>query len=540
MLQHSRDPQHEGRPTTEQQMGRERRAPRLRRPRAVLATASAIAVCGLGITVGITACAPSSPAVDTVGNVDFDTPLAIPPLAERTVDADGTVHVDLTAEQGTTEFRSDTGTPTMGYNGSYLGPTIRVNRGEHFAPCLTNNLDEVTTLHWHGMHLPAAADGGPHQPIEPGADWCPDWTIDQPAATLWYHPHAHEDTERQVSHGTAGMLQISDAVETALPLPREYGVDDIPVIVQDARFSDDGEFEKTNDFVGTLGDTLLVNGTIGPYLDVTTDVVRLRILNASPARVYDFAFDDDREFAMIASDGGLLKKPVTLDHVRLSPAERAEILVRLQPGETVTLRSNPPDLGENFQPITGAAGHADRFDVLQLRAASSLDHVGEVPETLTTIDPIDPADAVGERSFTLSGHSINDKQMVMDRIDAVATVGTTEIWNVVNEMPAPHNFHVHDVQFQVLSVSGSPPPPELAGWKDTIYLEPDVEYRIIMKFADYADDENPYMYHCHLLRHEDAGMMGQFLVVEPGADVPSQWRVDETPGDDADKGDHQH
>ncbi|MCW4459188.1 multicopper oxidase family protein [Microbacterium sp. MPKO10] len=516
---------------------------RLRRPRAVLATASALVAAGLGIAVGITACAPSSPAVDTVGAVDFDTPLAIPPLAERTVDDEGTVHVDLTAERGTTEFVDGEQTPTLGYNGSYLGPTIRLKRGEQFAPCLTNNLDSVTTLHWHGMHLPAAADGGPHQPVEPGADWCPEWTIDQPASTLWYHPHPHEDTERQVGHGLLGMLQITDDTERALPLPREYGVDDVPVVIQDARFGDDGEFTATQDFVGTLGDTLLVNGTVGPYFEATTDVVRLRILNASPARVYDFAFDDDREFAMIASGGGLLEEPATLDHIRLSPAERAEILVALEPGETVTLRSNPPDLGENFQPLTGTAGHEDRFDVLQLRAASDLAHVGEVPETLTTIEPLDPAKASGERSFTLNGHSINDKQMQMDRIDAVSTVSTTEIWDVVNEMPAPHNFHVHDVQFQVLSIDGVPPPPELAGWKDTIYLEPDVEYRIIMEFADYADADNPYMFHCHLLRHEDAGMMGQFLVVEPGADLPSRWTVDETPGDDDDAdaaGGHAH
>ncbi|QPZ37915.1 multicopper oxidase family protein [Paramicrobacterium chengjingii] len=516
---------------------------RLRRPRAVLATASILVIGGLGLTIGITACAPSSPAVDTVGAVDFETPLAIPPLAERTVDADGTVHVDLTARSGSTPFVDGTETPTLGYNGSYLGPTIKVHRDEHFAPCLTNELSEVTTLHWHGMHLPAAADGGPHQPVEPGQQWCPEWTIDQPAATLWYHPHPHEETERQVGLGLAGMLQIEDDVEAALPLPRDYGVDDVPVVIQDARFSDEGEFQKTQDFVGTLGDTLLVNGTIGPYFEATTNVVRLRILNASPARVYDFAFDDDREFAMIASGGGLLEKPAQLDHIRLSPAERAEILVKLEPGETVTLRSNPPNLGESFQPITGSAGHDDRFDVLQLRAASELDHVGEIPETLTTIEPLDPADAVGERSFTLNGHNINDKQMKMDRIDAVATVNTTEIWNVLNEMPAPHNFHVHDVQFQVLSVDGMPPSPELAGWKDTIYLEPDVQYRIIMEFTDYADGDNPYMFHCHLLRHEDAGMMGQFLVMEPGANVPSRWVVDETPGDDddsADAGRHQH
>ncbi|WP_437583078.1 multicopper oxidase family protein [Paramicrobacterium sp. CJ85] len=514
--------------------------PALRRPRAVLATASAVVASALAITIGLSACAPSSPTVDTVGEIDFDTPLAIPPLAERTIDADGTVHVDLMAEQGEMGFTDAGETPTLGYNGAYLGPTIRLKRGERFAPCLTNALDEVTTLHWHGMHLPAAADGGSHQPVDPGEKWCPEWTVDQPAATLWYHPHPHRRTEHQVTHGLAGMLQIDDDAASALPLPRGYGVDDVPVIVQDAHFSDDGAFGSTRDFVGTLGDTLLINGTVGPYFDVTTDVVRLRLLNASPARVYSFALSDGRDIAMIASDGGLLESPVKLDRIRLSPGERAEILVRMSPDETVALRSMPPDLGAGFMPITGAAGQSDSFDVLQLRAASTLDNIGEVPDHLTQIDPIDPADAVAERSFTLNGHNINDKQMDMKRIDAVATVGTTEIWDVVNEMPAPHNFHVHDVQFQVLSVDGGAPPAPLAGWKDTIYLEPEVEYRIIMRFTEYADAENPYMYHCHLLRHEDAGMMGQFLVVEPDESVPSRWRVDETPGDDADAAGHDH
>lgn len=502
------------------------RPTRLRRPRATFAAASALLVTAIGVTAVLSACAPSTPAVDTVGAVDFDAPLAIPPLAETTTDAAGAVHVDLTAQAGTMKFTSDAATPTLGYNGSYLGPTIRLERGDTFAPCLHNELDEVTTLHWHGMHLPAAADGGPHQPVKPGGDWCPSWLVDQPASTLWYHPHPHESTEKQVSHGLAGMLLIDDAVERALPLPRDYGVDDIPVIVQDARFDDDGEFGRTNDFVGTLGDMLLVNGTVGPFIDVTRDVTRLRLLNASSARSYNFTFDDERAFAMIASDGGLLEQPAELRHIQLSPGERAEVLVTLEPGETATLRSVDVDYGDGFQRVTGTAGADDSFDVLQLRAASELDHVGEVRARLTTIDSLDPDDAVGERSFELNGHSINDAHMQMDRIDATVSVDTVEIWNVVNEMPAPHNFHVHDVQFHVLTIDGTQPPPELAGWKDTVYLPPDREFRLIMAFTDYADADNPYMYHCHLLRHEDAGMMGQFLVVEPGTELPSRWTTE--------------
>jgi bilirubin oxidase len=113
--------------------------------------------------------------------------------------------------------------------------------------------------------------------------------------------------------------------------------------------------------------------------------------------------------------------------------------------------------------------------------------------------------------------------MAMDHIDEVVELGSTEIWKVTNNMAFPHNFHVHDVQFQVLSIAGAAPPPELAGWKDTVYLRPNSEYRLIMRFDDYSDPDHPYMYHCHLLRHEDSGMMGQFLVLRPGQSVPAVW-----------------
>jgi FtsP/CotA-like multicopper oxidase with cupredoxin domain len=139
-----------------------------------------------------------------------------------------------------------------------------------------------------------------------------------------------------------------------------------------------------------------------------------------------------------------------------------------------------------------------------------------VPAQLTSLPVADTADAVAERSFVMSGHNINDQQMDLGRADFAATVDTTEVWTVRNENPLPHSFHVHDTQFRVLSVDGSPPPARLAGFKDTIALEWDREYRLLVRFEDYADPTTPYMYHCHLLWHEDQGMMGQFLVVEPG------------------------
>jgi FtsP/CotA-like multicopper oxidase with cupredoxin domain len=248
---------------------------------------------------------------------------------------------------------------------------------------------------------------------------------------------------------------------------------------------------------------------------VNTDVVRLRLLNASPARTYDFGFSDDRSFDLIATDGGLLGAPAPLTHIRLSPGERAEVLVRVAPGERVTLRSTPPDLGVDAVNAGMNAGN-DTLDVLQLRAAPTLKPLGALPATLAPIDRWKTSDADVTRTFRLDGHEINGRQMEMGRIDETVEVGSLEQWVVSNTMDAPHSFHVHDVQFQIASVAGAAPPPELAGWKDTIYLPPKTEFRLLMRFTDYTDRNVPYMYHCHLLTHEDHGMMGQFVVVKPG------------------------
>jgi FtsP/CotA-like multicopper oxidase with cupredoxin domain len=314
------------------------------------------------------------------------------------------------------------------------------------------------------------------------------------------------------------MVILRDEAERAIPLPREYGVDDIPVIVQDAAFDNAGVFDRQNrGFVGALGDTLLVNGTVAPYREVTTEAIRLRLLNASTARVYDFRFSDSRGFQQIASDGGLFPAPLATDHVQLSPGERAEIVVRFEAGETVVLRSTAPDLGMGTGEAAGARnGGEDSFDVLELRAASALSSSAAVPEELVPIRRLAENDAVVERDLRLDGFVINSEPMDLARIDQVVDVGTTEIWNVRNDMNLPHNFHVHDVQFQVLEIGGRPPPADLAGWKDTVYLRPQTDYRLIMQFTDYTDSELPYMYHCHLLWHEDQGMMGQFVVVAPG------------------------
>ncbi|MDJ0337095.1 multicopper oxidase domain-containing protein [Cryobacterium sp. PH31-O1] len=489
------------------------------RPRRRVATmVSGAVVSAVLLAAGLTACSSDNGAgvIDTVGAIDFVNPLAIPPLAESTVNAAGERVFDLEAQAGSTEFVPGVATDTWGYNGSYLGPTLVAKRGENVRINVANALDEATTVHWHGMSLPAEMDGGPHQMVEPGATWSPNFTIDQPASTLWYHPHPAGNTEHQVEMGLAGLFLLQDDEEAALTLPRSYGVDDIPVVVQDRRFDENGQFvTDVRGYIGPIGDQLLVNGTLAPYLDVTSEVVRLRLVNGSTSRVYDFGFSDGRSFDLIASDGGLLPEAAPMDGIRLSPGERAEILVHLTPGETVNLQSTPPDLGTSASAATRNAGD-DTLDVLELRAAATLSSIGAPSTTLASIEPLQKADAATDRSFTLNGYTINNKLMDMTRIDETVEAGATEVWTVDNAMPLPHNFHVHAVQFQVLRVGTQPPPAELSGWKDTIYLEPGVRYELIMQFAEYTNPDFPYMFHCHMLVHEDAGMMGQFVVVKPG------------------------
>ncbi|MFD3704936.1 multicopper oxidase family protein [Nocardia sp. NPDC058658] len=455
--------------------------------------------------------------VSTVGTTQFTQPLHIPPLAESTVDTAGTRTFALDMQTGTTAFEPGRDTETWGFNGSYLGPTLRAARGERVRVQVRNQLPEASTVHWHGMHLPAAMDGGPHQMVEPGASWTPEWTVAQPASTLWYHPHPHGATEEHVRRGLAGMFLIDDAPSAQLPLPNTYGVDDIPVIVQDMRLRGsrlDGAHAIFRD-IGFLGDRTMVNGTLSPYQEVGDELVRLRLLNASTARIYTFAFDDVRPFAMIGSDGGLLERPATLNRIQLSPGERAEIVVRMRPGERTVLRSEKLEAGLDFWSSRFSGGD-DRFDVLELRAAPTLRPSAALPETLVPPSIPDGADSVLQRRFDLTLAGINGERMDMGRIDTTVTRGTTETWVVHNIDGMPHNFHVHDVQFRVLDYDGAPPPPEQAGAKDTIFLPPNTAATLVLRFDGPADPNTPYMYHCHLLWHEDVGMMGQFAVVEPG------------------------
>ncbi|WP_431890412.1 multicopper oxidase family protein [Cellulosimicrobium funkei] len=507
---------------------RRRRGPLVR----VLLVLGLVVVLLVGAVAVVVGVAWARAATSTAGAVEFTRPLAVPPLAESRVE-DGVRVFELEAREGVADLGASAPTPTIGLNGDYLGPTLRAARGERVRVDVTNALDETTTLHWHGMHLPPAMDGGPHQMVEPGETWSPTWTIDQPAATLWYHPHLHGQTASQVYRGLAGMFLLDDPAAAdglAADLPHEYGVDDVPVILQDKSFHADGRLDDAVSFfspVGPLGGTVLVNGTPGPYLDVATERVRLRLLNGSDSRVYDVGLADGGTVQLIGTDGGLLPAPQLVERVRLSPGDRAEVVVTMTPGQRAVLRSFPPELGVNpmFERFSGGE---DTLDLLELRAAGTLEPSPDIPGTLGAADPadaLDESDAVRTRRFQLAGTAINGRSMDMARIDEVVTVGETEVWEVTGLDDTPHNFHVHDVQFRVLDVAGQRPGPDLAGWQDTVYVQPGHVTRLLVRFdaaEGTTDPTTPYMFHCHLLTHEDRGMMGQLVVVAPGEQAPSR------------------
>jgi FtsP/CotA-like multicopper oxidase with cupredoxin domain len=410
-------------------------------------------------------------------------------------------------------------TATYGFNGDYLGPTLRATDGDPVRIQVTNHLGETTTVHWHGMHLPAAMDGGPHQTIDDNSTWSPEFTIRQPAATLWYHPHMLGETLRQVGMGLAGLFILDDANGANVDLPRDYGVDDIPLILQATGFGADGQFRLNGGGGGGRGGgqtTTLVNGAISPAVNTPSSRLRLRLLNASSQQFYNLGFAGGETFHQVASDGGLLTSPVQLTRLQLAPGERAEIVVDVNPGGAMALQGfggNGGRGGVNF--ATGS--------VLTINPAESVPAPAALPAQLAVIDRLSPASAAQSRDFVLGGNdnnpTINGQAMtsmaaMMDMANTLQVkLGDVEIWNLINRSNDTLAFHVHDVQYQILDRDGGAPAANEAGLKDTVVVRPGEAVRIIMRFTDYADPMTAYMYHCHLLNHEDNGMMGQFVVV---------------------------
>jgi blue copper oxidase len=463
----------------------------------------------------------------------FETPLPIPELIDAR-NMGGAL--TLTAARGRHAFLAGKPTDTYGFSAPYLGPVLRLRRGEEVEITVENKLDMPTSSHWHGLLVPAAVDGGPHRPINPGDVWRPVLKIDQPETTAWFHAHPHLDTGRQVYMGLVGMIIVEDGTGERLDLPRNYGVDDFPIILQDRQLDNNGALvynaSGPSRMMGMRGDTLTANGAITPFVNVPPGLVRLRILNAANARNFDLRFADGRSFQIIASDGGYLSAPVAMTALTISPGERFEILVDFADGKPVVLETSADNrlmMGGGMMGMmdVSPAGSIMRFDVHPSKAAS----VTLTPKALVALTEPDPGKAVQRRRFTLdmgpgmmgrggmgggmgmgasASFGINGRPFAMDRIDAEPKLGTSEIWEVVPSMMA-HPFHVHGVIFRVLSLAGKTPPAHLAGGKDTILLDGPAE--LLLNFTQPATPDSPFMFHCHILAHEDGGLMAQYRTV---------------------------
>ena len=478
----------------------------------------------------------------------------VPPLDTGVV-SNGARSFNLQLQNGSTEFFPGIFTATSGYNGNYLAPTLLMSTGDSVVMNVTNAMPFATTTHWHGMHLPARMDGGPHQAIQQDSTWVATWRIKNRASTYWYHPHPHPEgfpidtlkaTGWQVYQGLTGMLIVKDDESDTLGLPDEYGVDDIPIILQDRSFTDDSSafapVPPQGQGVANLrrGFTILVNGVVTPTLNSHAQMIRLRILNASNARTYRLGFSDNRSFSVVGSDGGILDTVSMVTRLDISPAERYEIVVDFSDanGSVIDLMSFNSEIESHSYP-NGLTGNIywvspiqDAYDITDFHVMTfdigspTAGAVTSFNQGLTEIVRIDPATAdnlASPRSFVLAapagdgnGFTINGLMFDALRIDDTIALGALEVWDVTNISNMAHPFHVHGNSFQVVSRTNGVRPVldyEL-GWKDVVVVHSQETVRIIKSFEDYADPEEPYMSHCHILEHEDVGMMTHWIVVD--------------------------
>ena len=413
---------------------------------------------------------------------------------------------------------------------SYLGPILRLKRGQRVTIDVHNNLPEDSVVHWHGLYVPESTDGHPSQIVGPNSTYTVSFPIVNRAGTYWYHPHPDMMTAKQVVAGLAGLIIVTDDEEQSLNLP--YGEQDIPIVIQD-RLVEDNTFPYTfTGASGYFGDRILINGWPDAKLSVATKHYRFRILNGSNARIYKLYWNDGVPMTVIGTDGGLIEQPVNKDYITVAPGERVEIwrsFVGQNIGAQIELRSgaffghgmnNNPDLPMGVDHL-----------VAKFSVDKSEPETGTLPTTLSTIHWPDPTQCVNYNdprvfniqrsgsSFNFDGNTFNMTEVLPNEI---VHVGTSEIWKFVNGGGASHMahpIHTHSLQFRVLERTCIASRVDAwnsvrfgytdEGWKDTILLMPGETATILMRFPLYS---GVFLYHCHNLEHEDMGMMRNYRV----------------------------
>jgi FtsP/CotA-like multicopper oxidase with cupredoxin domain len=434
--------------------------------------------------------------------------LTSPPVLKNLSRAPGTVEVTLTAAPSRLALLPGAVTDAYAYNGTVPGPTLEVHEGDRVTIHFHNDLPEPTTIHWHGLHIPSDMDGSPLRPVVPGGHYDYIFTIKPgTAGTYWYHPHPDSRTGYQIAKGLFGAIIVRAGDD---PLPAS--LTERLLILSDNRFGTDGSVDfpdplspqgQVDQENGREGNVLFVNGQVAPTVNIRSgELQRWRVVNVSGARVYRLAISG-QTLLHVGDDGGLFERPVEVPDIVLSPSERVELLVRGSgaPGSQATLRTLPYD---RYVPQTRPKDWNVAHDLLSMTYSTAPPvSAVPVPPVLRRITALDTAAATATHVIVLSQGLINGRTMDMTRVDVKAPLGGTEIWQLENVVGMDHPFHLHGFEFQVLDRDGVPEP--YRSWKDVVNVAKHETVRIIVRYADYP---GKWMFHCHILDHEDHGMMG--------------------------------
>lgn len=406
----------------------------------------------------------------------------------------------LTAAPGTSHLGGGNMTTSWTYNNSFPGPTIKATLGDSVSVVFQNNLSQPSIIHWHGMLVNTANDGHPKTAVPGNSSYAYHYKIKNRAALNWYHPHPDMLTGEQVYNGLAGGFIINDAEEAAHNLPS--GNYEIPLVLRDATFNNNGNLNYAPTGGGMFGKTPLVNGTLRPYLNVQRAVYRFRILCGTNARVFNLTLTGGLSFKLIGNDGGLLPVSSAQTQLTLSSGERLDVLV--------DFRSVANNTNIVLQDVNA------NWELLQFRINSPgiINYTGNLSPT-STIVPLSNPDTT--RTFSFDGmNKINGLVYDIDRIDWTARFDHVEKWIFISNGNGPHMAHVHGASFQVISRTGGRGQvfPWETGWKDVVLVDNGETVAVLIKFDAYAGE---FLMHCHNLEHEDMGMMANFLVVDdPG------------------------
>ncbi|MCC8463931.1 MULTISPECIES: multicopper oxidase CueO [Photorhabdus] len=484
---------------------------------------------------------------------EFYPVLPIPPQLEP--DAAGKIAIEIKA--GKSSFKAGVVTKTWGYNGDLLGPALKLTSGKPVTIDIRNHLPEETTVHWHGLEITGEADGGPHAMIAPGGSRTVSFTPEQPEATCWFHPHTHGKTGYQVAMGLGGLVLIEDENSINTGLPNRWGVDDIPVILQDKRLNNEGQIDYQLDVmsaaVGWFGDMMLTNGIVLPQHTAPRGWLRLRLLNGCNARSLNIATSDGRQLYVVASDGGLLAEPVAVNELPILAGERFEVVIdasdgksfdlvtlpvvqigmtlppfdqplpvlRIQPQlfssrtilseQLATLPALPSFTGLNRRRLHLAMD--SRLDMQGMMMLSqrygerAMAGMGMHHENMNHGDMHHGSELNFHHANTINGQAFSITEPAFD-----VKQGQYERWVIsgVGDMML-HPFHIHGARFRILSENGRKPAAHRSGWKDIVHVE-GKESEVLVQFKHTAGAKHPFMAHCHLLEHEDTGMMLGFTV----------------------------